>query len=160
MNQKKLKIRPVEEYESELISNLALRAKAYWGYSAEFINVCRRELTYSSDDIKQNYFFGAEINNSIVGFYGLQILSSTTIELEALFIEPDDIGQGYGRKLMEHAQVTASKLGCKLMLIQSDPHARDFYLKLGGKLIGRRESNSVRDHYLPVLIINLSAVSE
>ena len=74
--------------ESEFLSNLALRSKAYWGYSQEFIDACRRELSYSEEDIQNNLFFVAEIDNSILGFYGLRRIFGIEMELEALFIEP------------------------------------------------------------------------
>jgi len=34
-----------------LLSNLAFRSKAHWGYSDEFMAACRDELTYSSEKI-------------------------------------------------------------------------------------------------------------
>ena len=150
------KIRKAQPSESELISKLALRSKAYWGYSQDFIDACRQELTYSQQDIQNNYFFVAEIDSSIIGFYALEILSSTDIELEALFIEPSYIDRGYGRQLIEHAKITASKLGRQRIIIQGDPNAKNFYLKVGGKLTAKRESASIRDRYLPVFVIQLT----
>ena len=142
--------------ESEFLSNLALRSKAYWGYSQEFIDACRRELSYSEEDIQNNHFFVAEIDNSILGFYGLRRISGIEMELEALFIEPSYIHQGYGRKLIEHSKITASKLGSKIIIIQGDPNAKDFYLKIGAKLTGERESASIPGRNLPTFIIQIT----
>ncbi len=154
-----LTIRKAQLSESKLLSNLALSSKAYWGYSKEFIDACRQELTYSEKDLKNNHFFVAEIDDFIVGFYGLEVLSASQIELLALFIAPCFINRGYGRKLIEHAKFTASKLGGKVIIIQGDPNAKNFYLKVGGKLIGKRESASISGRYLPVFIINLTEVN-
>ena len=148
-------IREAQSSESELLSSLAWRSKAYWGYSPEFISACVQELTYSQQDIQNNYFYVAEINNKIIGFFALEILSKREIELEALFIDPAYINQGYGRKLINKAKLIARELGSEVMLIQSDPHAKNFYLKVGGKLIDERESASIPDRYLPVFEINL-----
>lgn len=41
------------------------------------------------------------------------------------------------------------------MLIQSDPNAKSFYLKVGGQLIGERKSASILGRYLPVFKIDL-----
>ena len=149
------KIRQAQSSESELLSSLALRSKAYWNYSKEFIIACRQELTYSQQDIQNNHFFVAEINNLIIGFFALEVLSDREIELAALFIDPVYINQGYGRKLIARAKLIARELGSKVMIIQGDPNATNFYLKVGGKLIGERESASIPGRYLPVFIINL-----
>ena len=44
------------------------------------------------------------------------------------------------------------------MIIQGDPNAKNFYLKVGAKLIGERESASIPGRYLPVFIINLTEI--
>ncbi|MDJ0594605.1 MAG: GNAT family N-acetyltransferase [Pleurocapsa sp. MO_226.B13] len=155
MRNSNFKIRQAQLSESELLSSLALRSKAYWGYSPEFIRACCQELTYSPEDIQNNYFFVAEINNLVIGFFALERLSANEIELEALFIDPAYINQGYGRKLIARAKLIAKELGYKTMIIQGDPNAKNFYFKVGAKLIGERESASIPGRYLPVFIINL-----
>ena len=152
------KIRPAQSSESELLSNLAIGSKAYWGYSPEFIDACRQELTYSAQDINNNLFFVAEVDNLIVGFLALKIVSTTAIELEALFIDPAYINRGYGRKLIAHAKIIAHNLGSKAIIIQGDPNAKNFYLKVGGKLIGEKESTSIPGRYLPLFLIDLSQI--
>jgi hypothetical protein len=42
-------IRPARVDEAHLLSDLALRSKAYWGYSPELIEQCREELSYSEE---------------------------------------------------------------------------------------------------------------
>ena len=152
------KIRKAQLSEAELLSNLALRSKAYWGYSAEFIDACRSELTYSQEELRNNHFFVAEMENLIIGFYALEVLSTTAIELLALFIDPAYINQGYGRKLIAHAKFIARKLDYKVIVIQGDPNAKNFYLKVGGKLTGERKSASIQERYLPTFVIELDEV--
>jgi hypothetical protein len=36
--------------EGQLLSDLAFRSKAYWGYSSEFMEACQAELTVSESD--------------------------------------------------------------------------------------------------------------
>lgn len=122
------------------------------------MDACRQELTFSTQELQNHHFWVAEINKLIVGFYGLEVLSATKIELIALFIAPAYIHHGYGGKLIEHAKLIAGKLGAKAIIIQGDPHAKNFYLRVGGKLIGSRESASISGRYLPVFIINLPEV--
>lgn len=155
MRDSNFKIRQARLSESELLSSLAWRSKAYWGYSAEFIRACRQELTYSPEDIQNNHFFVAEINNIVIGFFALERLSANEIELEALFVDPTYIKQGYGRQLIARAKLIARELGCTTIIIQGDPNTKNFYLKVGGKLVGERESASISGRYLPIFEINL-----
>ena len=149
------KIRPAKPQESDRLSALAFRSKVYWGYPQEFMNACRAELTYTADDIRDHHFFVILNDDRPVGFYGLTRLAAIEIELEALFVEPEYIGKGYGRALIEHAKTVAKQLGGSELIIQGDPNAAQFYLRAGGKLIGERESASIPGRYLPVFSVYL-----
>lgn len=140
-----------------MLSALALRAKAHWGYSIDFIEACRAELTWSPVQLSApGYAYViAEISGAIVGFYALQRLSATLFELDALFVEPERIGQGIGRALVEHAKEMAAKQGGRTLIVQADPHAESFYRAAGGMITGKRESGSIPGRYLPVLTIPL-----
>jgi N-acetylglutamate synthase-like GNAT family acetyltransferase len=150
-------IRPARVDEAPLLSDLALRSKAHWGYSPEFIEQCREELSYGADQLgaEDMRFFAIESAQRVAGFYALRRLSATEMELEAMFVEPACIGQGFGRLLMEHAKCVAAAMGAKQLLVQSDPYAENFYVAAGGVVIGARESASIRGRYLPVLAIAL-----
>ena len=149
-------IRRAEPHEAPAITLLALRSKAHWGYSAEFMATCRDELTYSADDLRGGAFFVAERENILIGFYALARHSTSEVELEALFVEPAYIGQGYGRALIEHAKATAKAWGAEIMIVQGDPHAKRFYLAAGGELTGETESGSIPGRYLPTFAIRLA----
>lgn len=151
-------IRPAYPDEAEMLSALALRSKAYWGYSPDFLQACRAELTYTADMIRSDRLLFAicEVNASCTGFYALRQLSPDEVELEALFVEPAHIGKGYGRTLIEHAKSAAIALGASRMIIQGDPNADRFYLAAGGVLTGQRESGSIPGRFLPVYVIDLS----
>ena len=136
-------IRPAESGEAALLSVLAFRSKAYWGYSAEFMAACRRELTYSGKqiDAPQFSFFVCEIDDSIVGFHALERLGLEVAELEALFVSPEYIGRGIGRALIEHAIECARRLGASSLVIQGDPHAEGSTGN-GRSVLALRYSNS------------------
>ena len=154
----RLTIRHANPEEAETLSALALRSKAYWGYSAEFIAACRAELTYSTDQILRDdlHFFTAEHDGSLIGFYALHQLSTDEVELEALFVDPPYIGKGFGRALIDHAKHKATELVAVTLIIQGDPNAERFYRAAGGKLTGRRESASIPGRYLPTFAIALA----
>ncbi len=150
-------IRPARVEEARLLSDLALRSKAHWGYSAEFIEQCRKELSYSEQQLRAEHmrFFVIESLQRVAGFYALKRLSANEMELEAMFVEPASIGEGFGRLLIDHAKSVASAMGAKRLVIQSDPYAQHFYVAAGGVVIGTRESASIPGRFLPTLAIEV-----
>ena len=150
-------IRKVKADEANLISELAIRSKAHWGYDDEFMRLCRDELTHSQQQVEdcRNRYYLAENGREIVGFYKLEKSEQAVIILEALFVDPIAIGQGVGRALFEHAKIIATKLGGRCLEAQSDPFAEPFYRAMGASVVGRKESGSIADRYLPIIHIDL-----
>jgi GNAT superfamily N-acetyltransferase len=60
--------------------------------------------------------------------------------LVALFVEPEVIGRGIGRALLQHALDATQSAGIKSLLIESDPNAEPFYRAQGAETIGCRTS--------------------
>ncbi len=150
-------IRAAVTDDADFLSALALRSKAHWGYSAQFLEACRQELRYTAQQIDSSrYSFAvAELGGAIVGFYAIEKLSAIASELEALFVERAYIGQGIGRVLMEHAKRTAKAQGAEVLVIQGDPNAQGFYLATGALPTGQRESTSIPGRYLPTFAVRL-----
>ena len=143
-------IRPASAGEARLLSDLALRSKAHWGYDAEFLEACRAELTISEDYIRRAPVFVLEEDGRVAGFYGLRE-QGTELELLYLFIEPTAIGSGHGRKLWDHAVETAARLGFQKISIESDPYAEAFYLAMGARRVGEVSSSAQAGRTLPLL---------
>lgn len=150
-------VRPATAEEAGELSRIAFDSKAYWGYSDEFMNACRDELTYDKLMIESSGFeFRAfEDDDRLLGFYALTQQRVGLFELEALFVRPDCIGKGVGRHLIEHAKDLARSMGGMQLLIQGDPHAEAFYVAAGGAKIGERESGSIPGRMLPEFQIRL-----
>ena len=153
-------VRAAAQRDAVKISSLAIRSKAHWGYSDEFMKACREELTVAESQIEsaEYEFFVCESEGKIVGFYALQLLGNNDAELEALFVEPEMIGRGFGRALIEHAKRRAIDLGIRQILIQGDPNAEAFYEAAGAVRHGRRESGSIPGRFLPVFRIEIGNV--
>lgn len=141
--------------QAELLSNLAFRSKAYWGYSSEFMNACRTELTYSENEISKNHCYCLLHDGVVSGFYILKQLNKDECDLDALFIDPLFIDQGFGRILIEHTKTIAFGLGIKKIIIQGDPNAERFYLAVGAVQVGVKESGSIPGRDLPMFVIRL-----
>jgi GNAT superfamily N-acetyltransferase len=141
-------IRRARPAEAAVLSALALRSKAHWGYDADFLAACQDDLTLSADDI-------ATSGNAPSGFYRLVLQDGSVAELDALFVDPAAMGQGVGRRLWRHAVSTATKLGCSEMVWQSDPQAEGFYLAMGARRSGESASTVMPGRMLPLLRFRL-----
>lgn len=151
-------IRVAKPEEAAALSDLALRSKGYWGYDADFLASCKEELTYSAEQVTSPLYCFHVIelpNQNIAGFFALNFLDGEHPELEALFIDPNFIGQGWGKYLLNAAAVTAKKHKAKTIKLQSDPFAEYFYLANGAVKVGQTESHSVQGRFLPLLEICL-----
>jgi GNAT superfamily N-acetyltransferase len=153
-----IQIREALPAEASRLTRLAMRSKAYWGYSDAFMAACRRELTVHPRDLLRGdrRCNLATREGKIVGFYALERLPDGDFELEALFVEPGHIGSGIGRMLMDHAVETATREGATQLIVQGDPNAAAFYAAAGGTRIGERASGSIPGRFLPVYSISLS----
>jgi GNAT superfamily N-acetyltransferase len=141
--------------EAAVLSSLALRSKAHWGYDADFLAACRDDLTLSADNIATSAVYVFDGADAPSGFYRLVHQDDGMAELDALFVEPTAMGQGVGRCLWRHAVVTAAKLGCSEMVWQSDPQAEGFYLAMGAQRAGVTESMVMPGRMLPLMRFRL-----
>ena len=144
-------IRPAVAAEAPILTALAFRSKAYWGYDAAFMEACRQDLTTSADHIRTGLVYVFEEAGRIVGFYKLRLHEADEAELVDLFVEPDAIGHGYGKRLWRHAVGTARQLGARHMTFQSEPHAEGFYQAMGAERIGMSESTVFPGRMLPLM---------
>lgn len=87
------------------VSDLAMRSKGHWGYSQDFLDACKDELTITQEEFSNPsfHFYVFEQDKTILGYYALFCQSKETYELDALFVEPSFIGKGIGKQLMQHA---------------------------------------------------------
>jgi GNAT superfamily N-acetyltransferase len=95
------------------------------------------------------------IDQSLVGFYAL-IDNGSMWTLDHLWVQPDSIGLGLGRRLLQHAIGQAKRSGARSIEIESDPNAEGFYRHLGARRVGLNRSEiEGQARELPVLRIDL-----
>ena len=153
--EQKMRIRKARTDEGPILSGIALRSKAYWGYDKDFIEACKEDLTISEQKIEKNHVYVLEDPSGIIGFYCLAAKGKTG-SLDFLFIDPGFIGKGYGRLLWESIMQTAREIGLEEFTIDSDPHAEEFYKKMGAVRIGEVGSTVFRDRKLPLMKVSVS----
>ncbi|MQS12339.1 GNAT family N-acetyltransferase [Streptomyces kaniharaensis] len=150
-----MQIRSARPAEAELLSGIALRSKAYWGYADAFMAACRDELTLDAAAMEQAWAVVAEDGERVVGFATVTG-GPPEAQLDMLFVEPDVIGRGVGRALFARARGRAEELGCRRLTIDSDPNAEPFYLlAMGAERIGFTPSGSIPGRELPLLALEL-----
>lgn len=142
--------REVRADEAGVLSEVALRSKGYWGYSADFLDACRAELTFRAEDMAARQIVVADSPSGIVGFYSIDG-EPPAGELGNLWVVPERIGTGLGRQLWNHAVATARKAGYTSIRIEADPNAVGFYRAMGAGQTGESPSGSIPGRTLPLL---------
>ena len=153
-----VRLRAAAPEEFDLLSRIAFHSKAYWGYSERFMEAFRDELSVSPARLRDERFRYevCEHNGTVVGFFALEHIQGPIWELEALFVDPRFIGQGFGRVLIERAIELGMSMGASKIRIQGDPHAEGFYRAAGAIRVGELESASISGRYLPEFEISLN----
>lgn len=141
--------------DADVLTALAVRSKAHWGYPDEFMEACRAELTYDSGYLAAHEVYVVEVGDHVAGFCSLERLDDERVELGGLFVEPEFIGTGLGRALMRRALVAARDAGAHTMVIHGDPHAAAFYEASGAAQVGKVASCSIPGRFLPLYEIDL-----
>lgn len=124
----------------DALSSLALASKNHWDYPPEYQAQWKKELTLKSEYLENNPVFMLEDEGIPKAFYSLvkynnDVPYKGTILpagwwLDHLFVHPDYIGKGLGRRLFRHMRLWADALDLGPVGILTDPHARGFYEKM------------------------------
>jgi GNAT superfamily N-acetyltransferase len=143
-------IRPTRADEAPLLTSLALRSKAHRGYDAAFMAACLPALTITAERLATERYFVLEEDGRMVGFAGIRT-EREVAELTNLFVAPEGIGRGRGRRLWLHAVAAARAAGCRRMRIEADPFAEPCYRAMGAERIGEAPSEAVPGRLIPLL---------
>lgn len=144
-------IRPARLDEAPALTELCKRSKAHWGYDAGFMALSEASLTIRPAQITAGRVLVADRDGQPIAVASLNPLGAGTIDLQHLFVEPDEIDHGIGRSLFLAACDLARELGGTLLSILSDPYAEAFYKQMGARRIGDAPSDAVPDRMLPLL---------
>lgn len=118
------------EAEADVLSALAMRAKAHWGYADQALEQWQAQLAISPADIRGQPTFVATIEGEIAGFYSL-LPSGESWDLDNLWVSPLFMRHGVGQALLEHALETAARGSATEVTVDADPNAEAFYLQCG-----------------------------
>lgn len=140
--------------ELPALSALCFRSKAVWGYDNDFMEACRRELTFEPSELRSSSIAVAEGNGEIVGVAQIKFVGSEA-DLLKLFIEPTALRSGVGRALFLWAMNKARSKGAERLVIEADPDAAPFYRRMGAEDCGLAPSGSIPGRMLPKFVKEL-----
>lgn len=149
----KERIRRARPDEAELLSGLARRSKAHWGYDDEFLRRAAVELTITPSAITEHEVWVLEHQGRIVGFH--RVIPGEPAVLEDMWLEPEAIGAGLGRRLWEHAVGVARAGGASAMELDAEPNAMGFYQRMGAVYVGVAASSVLPGRELPRMRVSL-----
>ena len=145
-----LRIRKACNEDVGFLNDLAFRAKASHGYDDAFMAACRQEIAVQPATLIEREVWVAEASNGcIVGFFGLWPPENGKSEVDPVYVEPLFHGRGIGSALWRQLERQAKLAGARSVRLDSDPHAVEFYRRMGCSVIGQSPSGSIRGRLLP-----------
>ena len=135
----KLVFRRGEAEDREVLDEMTLAGIRHWGHDVHHQEAYQGlvQMLSSQDGPEAHTVFVLEDDAEVVAFYELQDREGH-VELVRMFMRPDLIGHGFGRKLWNHAVNVAAE-NHNRMLIMSDPSAIGFYTAMGATLERQEE---------------------
>ena len=79
-----------------------------------------------------------------IGFSVVILVEDGTCELDDLFVEPDSMGAGVGRLLVEDVAARATAAGANRVNVTANPRAVGFYERLGFQVTGEASTRFAR----------------
>ncbi|MGD2043089.1 MAG: GNAT family N-acetyltransferase, partial [Acidimicrobiia bacterium] len=125
--------------ERALLDAMTLAGIRHWGHHENHpAAYAGLEASLNEESGPENHpVYVLEEREEILGFFELRDRGDH-IELLRMFLRPDLIGKGYGRRLWLEAAETAGATH-RRMLIMSDPRAVGFYREMGADYEGSVE---------------------
>ena len=149
-----MKIEKAKNIDNIELSELTARSKAHWNYSSEQIEKWKDDLTISAEYIDKYEVYKLKEDDKLIGYYSFQSVDYKKVKLDNIFINPEFIGRGYGKILMNHFFKKVKSKGFENIYLDSDPNAEKFYQNLGFKVIGQLE-NSIKNRFLPIMELKI-----
>lgn len=156
----KLEFRNATQSDAAALTALARDAKASWGYPAAWQAAWAQSLQVTPDYIGREVVWLAVHDGDIAGFYALVARGQGRWLLDHFWVRPAWQGQGVGRAMFEHVVERVRALRPGVLVIESDPNAAGFYVRMGAREVGSLVSPVKGDplRRLPVLELTVDAV--
>lgn len=154
MYYRNMEIIKAEIADSEVLTTITKKSKAYWGFSEDILIEWEHLLTVTKEYIEKNKVFKLVQDDQIIGYYAYFSTNNNTIKLDNIFILPEFIGKGFGKILMNDFLKNIIQSGINKITLDAEPKAEEFYKIFGFKTIGQLET-SIKDRYLPIMELHI-----
>jgi GNAT superfamily N-acetyltransferase len=146
-------IRPALPDEGERLRQIAIDAKAHWGYDRDWVRSWAAQGDFSPEALSSQPVLVAEAGGRAVAF-AMLIPKGEVAWLDDLWVEPPWIGRGVGTRLFEAAAARARELGARRMEWEAELNAVGFYEKRGGRYLRDSEVTEL-GRVLPIMGLEL-----
>lgn len=116
-----------------LLSSIAQKAKAHWGYPAEWLALWKDDLSFTQDFLNTHFVLVLKLDDQIKGFC-IIMEGPDHFNIEHCWVLPEYLGKGYGLQLLKKALSEPDFVNQKIQVL-SDPNAVGFYEKFDFKTI-------------------------
>ncbi len=141
-------LRRAEGADADALSDLSFRSKASNGYDAGFMDACRDELRVTPETIAGGEVWLWQADGKPVGFFDIRV-ENDTLEVYALYVDPDVKRVGIGRTLWLALEERAVVMAARAIELDADPFAVEFYKAMGCEIVGEAPSGSIAGRMLP-----------
>jgi GNAT superfamily N-acetyltransferase len=146
-------VRPVDADDCERLREIAIAAKSHWGYDLERVKEWAAMGDFSPAGLGQKHVYVAAVDGTPVG-WASAIDQADAWWLDDLWVMPDWMGKGVGRRLFNHAAEQGRAAGARRMEWEAEPNALGFYERMGGSYL-RDSRPGVWGRVNPVMGLNL-----
>jgi GNAT superfamily N-acetyltransferase len=133
-------IRPAGASEREALEALQLRSSVHQPMYRAQLEAHPEAIELPAEQIAAGHVRVAEVDGVVAGFAVLLDRSGDTCELDGLFVEPDRMRTGVGRRLVDDARQLARARGATRIDVVANPQAVAFYAAVGFVAAGEAQT--------------------
>jgi N-acetylglutamate synthase-like GNAT family acetyltransferase len=133
-------IRPARAAERDALQELQRRSSMHHPLYREQLAAHPDAVELPAEQIAAGHVRVAEVDGVVAGFAVLLERSGEACELDGLFIEPDRMRSGVGRRLLDDAKRLAGERGAARIDVVANPQAVAFYEAVGFVAAGEAQT--------------------
>ncbi len=131
-----------------ILNTISFRSKGHWGYGQELLDQWKDQLTIREQQFQDQQMLVAMWDDLPIGFCSIAE-NQENYEILHLWVLPEYIGQGYGKKLLQTTIKRFAKRSVPI-IVEADPNAEPFYQSQGFSTFDKVESYPP-GRFLPVM---------
>jgi GNAT superfamily N-acetyltransferase len=126
----------VHQADIEMLKDIAIRSKAWWGYEDHFMEQFAASSILPSEQPEGSKVVKVCFQGKIIGWYRY-VPQDGKVELTDFWLSPEYIGKGFGGKMFQDLKEKVIWEGFANIEFDADPNAAPFYEHMGCRIIGQ-----------------------